>query len=148
MDHVRKNKLSTKSKVNKRDVSEWDLTLEMHVENKTHDFFHKVIDIRDTIYTDQTGKFAYSSKRGNNYIFVTYSYDTNAIIVRALKNRKGKELVSKLEEIHEYLEDREYCPKHQILDNEISTEMKRYLRGREVHYQLVLPHTHRRNAAE
>ena len=63
VDHVRKNKMSTKIK----EISEWDLALETHVPNKSHDLFHKVIDIRDTIYTDQTGKFACKSKRGNNY---------------------------------------------------------------------------------
>lgn len=81
IDRVRKNKLSAKSKDNRRNISEWDLTLETHVENKTHDFSIKVIDIRDTIYADQTGKFACSSKRGNNHIFVAYAYDLNAILV-------------------------------------------------------------------
>ena len=81
VDHIRKNKLPTKIK----EVSEWDLALETNISNMPHDLFHKVIDIRDTICTDQTGKFACTSKRGNNYLFVTYSYDVNAIIVRPLK---------------------------------------------------------------
>jgi len=106
------------------------------------------MDIHNTIYIDQTGKFSYSSKRGNNYIFITYSYDSNAILVRPLKNRKGPELLSKLEEIHNYLQDRGFKPLHQFLDNETSNEMKRFLKERKVNYQLVPPHTHRKNAAE
>jgi len=144
MDHVRKNRLSTKVK----EISEWDLTLETHLPNKSHNFLHKIIDIRDTIYTDQTGKFTCTSKRGNNYIFITYAYDANAILVRPLKSRKGKELVDKLSEIHEYLEERGYKPNHQILDNETSQEMKAYLKGKEVTFQFVPPHNHRKNAAE
>ena len=100
MDHVRKNKLSTKVK----EISEWDLTLETHLPTKSHYFLHKIVDIRDTIYTDQTGKFTCTSKRGNNYLFITYAYDANAILVRPLKSIKGKELVDKLSEVHEYLE--------------------------------------------
>ena len=42
VDYVRKNKLSTKSKENKKHISEWDLKLETHAENKTHDFFMKL----------------------------------------------------------------------------------------------------------
>ena len=60
-----------------KEVSEWNLTLETHVSNKSHDFFHKVIDIGDAINTDQIGKFACTSKRGNNYVFVTFTYDLN-----------------------------------------------------------------------
>ena len=62
VDHVRKNKLSTKV----REISEWDITLETHFPNKSHDFFNKIVDVRDTIYTDQTGKFTCTSKRGHN----------------------------------------------------------------------------------
>ena len=109
---------------------------------------HKVIDISDIMHADQTGKFTCTSKRCNNYIFVTCAYDPNAILVRPLKNIKGKELVRKLAEVHEYLEDRGYKPNHQILDNETSNEMKRHLKGRDVQYQLVPPHAHRKNAAE
>ena len=107
-------KLPTKTK----EVSEWDLTLENHVSNKSRDFFYKVIEIRDTIYTHQIGKFACTSKRGNNYLFVTCAYDVNVILARPLKSRKGKELVHKLSEIHECLEERGCKPNHQFLDNE------------------------------
>jgi len=65
-----------------------------------------------------------------------------------LKNRKGKELVDKLAEIHDYLEERGHKPNHQILDNKTSKEMKTYLKGREVTYQLVPPHSYHKNAVE
>ena len=38
MDHVRKNKLSTKVK----EISEWDLTLETYLQTKSYKFFHKL----------------------------------------------------------------------------------------------------------
>ena len=65
-------------------------TLETHVSNKSHDFFHKFIGVRDTICTDQTGKISWTSKRGNKYLLVTYAHDVNTILVYPLKTRKGK----------------------------------------------------------
>ena len=94
--------------------------------------FFIIVDIRDTIYTDQTGQFTCTSKRGHNYLVVTHAYDINAILVRPLKTRKVKELVCKLSEINEHLEERGYEPNHQFLDNEKSQEMKSYLIGKDV----------------
>ena len=145
LDTTRKNLRSTKPK---HEDDEWTLTLKSHISNKTHDFFHKVVDLKNTIYTDQTGKFRVRSISGANYTMVTYSYDTNAILVRALHNRTGAELCNVTTTIHEYLTARGYKPNHQMLDNEASTLMKEYLHKNKVQFQLVPPHLHRRNAAE
>ena len=72
----------------------------------------------------------------------------NAILLWPLKPRKGKELADKLSEIHEHLEERGHKPNHQFLDNETSKEIKAYLKGQEVTFQLVPPHNHRKNATE
>ena len=37
-------------------------------------------------YSNQTGKFPHLSTRGNQYIFVYYDYDSNAILVETLPN--------------------------------------------------------------
>jgi len=108
MDHIYKNKLSTKEK----EVSKWVLTLEKYILNKLHNIFYKIINIIDTIFMDQIEKFAFTLKRGNNHLFITYIYNVNAILVQFLKNRKDKELVYKLAEIYKYLEDRGYKPNH------------------------------------
>ena len=108
IDHIYKNKLSTKEK----EVSEWDPTLEKYILNKLHNILYKIINIIDTIFMDQIEKFACTLKRGNNHLFITYIYNVNAILVQFLKNRKDKELVDKLAEIYKYLEDRGYKPNH------------------------------------
>ena len=79
------------------------------------------MDIRDTIHTDQTGKFTCTSKRENSYLFVTYACDVNVILVRPLKTRKGKEVVYKLSESHECLKERGCKSNHQFFDNETSS---------------------------
>ena len=129
-------------------VDEWTLVLQNHVQNKTHELYHKVVDLKDTIYTDQTGKFRVRSIGGYNYIMVTYSYDSNAILVRPLKTRGGSELVEAVQSIHQYLAQRGYKPKHHIMDNETSTQMKNYMKSENVIFQLVPPNLHRVNTAE
>jgi len=145
LDTKRKNLQSTKVKP---DTDEWTQVLHSHIQNKTHEFYHKLVDLKDTIYTDQTGKFRVRSIGGFNYIMITYSYDTNAILVRPLKTRTGNELVATVQSIHHYLALRGYKPKHHIMDNEASIKMKEFLRNEKVIFQLVPPHLHRVNAAE
>ena len=44
--------------------------------------------IEGTVYTDLTGKLPVRSIRGNQYIFLAYFYDANAILVRPMKTKK------------------------------------------------------------
>ena len=145
LDTKRKNLQSTKPSPPEDD---WMHVLKSHISNKTQEFYHKIVDLKDTVYTDQTGKFRVRSIGGYNYIFLTYSYDTNAILVRPIKTRTGKELVEVVANIHEYLSHRGFKPKHHIMDNEASHQMKLYMRSEQVNYQLVPPNIHRANSAE
>ena len=52
-----------------------------------------MIDLKDILYTDQTEEFRVRSIGEYNYIMVTCSYDSNAILVRPLKTRIGSEFV-------------------------------------------------------
>ena len=52
----------------------------------------KVYDVRETIFSDQTGKFLKKSQRGNKYLMVMVEIDSNAILVEPLKSRKDAEL--------------------------------------------------------
>ena len=44
---------------------------------KEHDIMVKVVDLQETMYTDQTGMFPYLSSRGNRYIMVAIHIDAN-----------------------------------------------------------------------
>jgi hypothetical protein len=50
--------------------------------------------------------------------------------------------------IHQELTVKGFKPKLQTLDNEASTALKNFFTVNDIAYQLVLPHCHRRNAAE
>ena len=49
INQKRKNVQSTKLKP---EEDEWTLTLKSHLPTKTNDFFHKVLDLNSTFYTD------------------------------------------------------------------------------------------------
>ena len=108
--------------------------MKTHINNKTNDFFHKVINLKNTIYTNQTGKFRVRSIGRYNYIMITYSYDTNAILIRSLHNRTGSELVKTTISIHDYLTARGYKPNYQMLGNKASIQIKQYLHTQNVDF--------------
>ena len=59
---------------------------------KVRDIYSKVYDVRNTVFSDQTGQFPTRSKRGNNYIMVMVEIGINFILVEPLKNRTDAEL--------------------------------------------------------
>ena len=97
-------------------------------------------------YSDLTGRYPHISSGGNQYILVVYDYDSSGILVEPLKNRQAAEITRAWLTIHSRLERHGNAPKLYILDNEVSFEFKNTLRKRQVTFQLVPPHVHRRNA--
>ena len=64
------------------------------------------------------------------------------------KNRSASEIVKAWEKVNNILELAGIEPKIYILDNEISNEFKTALKNKDIKFQLVPPHIHRRNASE
>ena len=63
---------------------------------------------------------------------VLYHHDTNTIIVEAIKNRSEQEIIRAQTKFHDYLTDRGYTPKVQILDNECFTALKKHFATRNI----------------
>jgi hypothetical protein len=100
------------------------------------------------IFTDQTGRFPEQSTRGNNYVFVLYDYDSNAILATPIKNRTSTSLVNAFNELTDQLISKGLTPQFQILDNEASIELQKAITNKKISFQLAPPHIHRRNSAE
>ena len=116
---------------------------------KVKDIFMKVYDVRETVFTDQTGQFPTRSKSGNKYIMVMVDIDSSGILVEPIKNRKDAELTRAYETLLLRLKQAGIVPKKHVLDNEISTAMKDLIKTKyNMKYELVSPGCHRRNAAE
>ena len=49
---------------------------------------------KEISYGDITGSFPFKSSRGNQYIYLLYDYDSNAIFVEPMKTRKAQEITT------------------------------------------------------
>mgnify|MGYP003333570057 CR=1 FL=1 len=101
-----------------------------------------------TAYTDLTGRFPIQSTQGNNYILLTYDYDSNCILVAPLKNKDSHKIIKGWKGNHHLLTSAGAAPQHYILDNEFSNDFKTVLRHSNITFEQVPPHVHRCNAAE
>ena len=99
-------------------------------------------------YGDLTGRFPHKSSRGNEYIYIVYDYDSNAILAEAIPNRQAKTITAAWERIHKRLTKHGHLFSHFVLDNEISEDLKAAFNKYGITFQCVPPHIHRRNAAE
>ena len=116
---------------------------------KQQDIFVKTYEVRETIFSDQTGQFPTRSQRGNKYIMVLVEIDSNAILVEPMKNRTDTEMIRAYDTLIKRLQRAGIQPKKHVLDNEISTNMKEHIKDKyKFEIELVPPGCHRRNAAE
>ena len=59
---------------------------------KVKDVYTKVFDVKNTVFSDQTGQFPTRKQRGNKYVMVIVETDSNTILVEPLKNCTDPEL--------------------------------------------------------
>ena len=86
--------------------------------------------------------------RPNNYFFVCYNYDSNAILVHPIKTREVESIIEAWGKCHSRLTGNGHITKRYVLDNECSAKFKDTLQHHEIDFEVVPPHQHRRNAAE
>ena len=144
MNQARKNVRSTKA------PSPFGVTntKSMHGK-KVRDIGINVFDVKETIYSDQTGQFPTRSRSGNKYIMVMVDIDSSGILVEPMKSRKDAEMIRAYNTLMSRLHSAGIVPQKHVLDNEISTAMKALIQDQyKMKYELVPPGCHRRNAAE
>ena len=143
MNQSRQNQRSTKAKPMKEHNSN------LLKGKKAQDVYTKVYNVRETIFSDQTGKFPVQSRSGNKYIMVMVEIDSNAILVEPMKIRKDEETIRAYNALMLRLSRAGIKPKKHVLDNEVSENMKNHIRDTyKLQMELVPPGCHRRNAAE
>ena len=141
LDQERKNLQSTNSSTN------FDAFPPSDIPNTKKREKHTVL-LKNTAFCDPTGRYPYRSAAGNQYVFVTYDYDSNYIQASPVRTRQAKELASVWEKHHNVFLQAGAAPNHYIFDNEFSADLHKALDKYKVTYQKVQPHIHRRNAAE
>jgi hypothetical protein len=115
---------------------------------RTNMCFLAAAEPRNIVYSDQTGRLPQASTSGNNYLLIAYDYDSNAILMRPIKNRKAETLTAAIQDVHNTLTKGGCKPKFHRMDNECPQQVKDYFQTRDVQYQLAPPDDHRSNAAE
>ena len=146
LNQTRKNVRSTKAKPLEQANGAQNLK-----GKKIQDVFIHTYDVRETIFSDQTGQFPTRSQRGNNNkcIMVMDEIDSNAILVEPMKSRKDEEMIRAYDSLVKRLQRAGIQPKKHVLDNEISENMKNHIRDTyRFQLEMVPPGCHRRNAAE
>ena len=82
------------------------------------------------------------------YIFVAYVYDLNAIIVRTMPYRTDASMVTAFTKVITILKAGGYQRALNVMDNECSAAIQKYIKSKNINIQLVPPHNHHVNAAE
>jgi len=145
MNQTRQNVRSTKAKRVPLEVCDTS-TLKG---KKERDIYTKIYDVRETIFSDQTGQFPKRSLSGNRYIMVMVDIDSSGILVEPMKSRKDAEMIRAYQSLVQRLQRANITPKKHVLDNEVSEAMKELIRSQyNMQLELVPPGCHRRNAAE
>ena len=126
-----------------------------HTAVKNYELYAKIVNahptsthLKEKAYSDLTGRFPHMSSRGNQYLFVLYDYDSNAILSRAIKSRQGKVIADAYTSCYKELTQHGHEVKLFVLDNECSNDLRLAITKNGTKYELVPPHQHRRNAAE
>lgn len=95
---------------------------------KEQDVFMKTYNVRETIFSDQTGQYPTTSQRGNKYIMVLVEIDSNAILVEPMKSQNDSKMIRAYDAIVQRLLSAGMQPKkHVLLDNKISDNMKQHI---------------------
>jgi hypothetical protein len=86
------------------------------------------------MYTNQTGPFPTKSSCGHQYIMVLIEIDSNAILVKAMKNRTTGEMIQAYQVLVDCLCSMGVTPKMHILDNKCSAEFKERIQLNNMQY--------------
>ncbi len=104
--------------------------------------------ISGVVYNDLTSNFPFMSINGSVCFFVLYHYELKAILVKAIANVEDHSIYEAYKEVFESLEVKGFKPKMNVMDNQATKFIKKFLTKNECNLQVVEPHNHHVNAAE
>ena len=95
-------------------------------------------------YIDLTRQFPKQSSRDNEYILVSYHYDSNYILGIPIKNRKGSTIITVWEHLHQIFSKVSIALEYYVL-NETLKDLINSFEEERIKYQLVTPYKYRNN---
>jgi hypothetical protein len=85
---------------------------------------------------------------GSVCFLVMYHYKTNAILEKPIANLNDCSIFNAYKEVFENPESKRYKPQMNVMDNQATTYIKKFLNKKECDLQMVKLHNHRVNAAK
>ncbi len=142
---MRKNVRPTKAKQTPLETCD---TLQLH-SKKVRDIYTTMYDVRETMFSDQTGQVPTRSQSSNKYIMLLVEIDSNTILVEPIKSRKDQEMIRAYNALLLQLKRAGIIPKTHVLDNKVLENMKNHICDTcKINMELVPPGCHQRNMAE
>jgi hypothetical protein len=83
--------------------------------------------VSGVVYNDLTGKFSFMLIDGSVCFFLLYHYETNAILVKPIVNVDDRSIFATYKEMFESLEAKGYKPKMNVMDNQATKYIKKFL---------------------
>jgi hypothetical protein len=100
------------------------------------------------VYNDLTGNFPFTSYDGSVQYLVVYHYESNTILALPISGLDDKTIDDAYKIAFDELAAKGFKPKLNIMDNQPTKYIKKFLAKEECKLQLVEPHNHRVNAAK
>ena len=104
--------------------------------------------ISGVVSNDLPWNFHFMSIDGSACFFVMYHYKPNAIMAKAVKNMDDHIIYKACKELLETLEGKGYKPKMNVMDNQATKYITKFLTKKGCKLLVVEPHNHRVNVAE
>ncbi len=94
---------------------------------RTHFVFITIIEISGMLFSNQSGWFPITSKRGNKYIVIFYIYDANFVKSVRIKSRSKEELLQAYRLVYAYLTAQGFKPQLYKMDNKMFHNVKTFI---------------------
>jgi hypothetical protein len=101
-----------------------------------------------TLYNNLTVAFPFQSPKGNVCFLMVYHYKTNAILALPISSFSDKIIFVAYKQQYEMLESKGHVIRLNIIDNQASQTIKKFLTKKQSKLMLVEPHNHHVNATE
>ncbi len=100
------------------------------------------------VYNNLTGNFPFMSFDGSVCFLVMYHYETNAIMGMPIAGLEDVSIFNAYKQNFNELTQKGYKPRLNVMDNQATKHIKKFLTKEECKFQLVKPHNHSVNTAE
>ena len=100
------------------------------------------------MYNDLTGAFPYMSLEGNVCYLIVYHYESNAILALPISGFNDNTVFAAYKTQFEFLESKGFKIRLNVMDNQCTQQIKKFITKKECKLMLIEPHNHRVNAAD